>query len=699
MGLKDIVIKNSYDSNIDDVINDFYIPALSQAIRYDRIAGFFTSSSLAISARGILNMLENNKTPKGCKIRILASPRLSQSDVELINSASSSPERHINEILYQELVSEQVDIVSNYRALLAHLIAKDIVEIRLVYIIKDGCYQSYDEIEKSSMFHQKVGILYDNQDNAISFSGSINESFTAWNDNIEEFKTFQSWIPGVSDYCRSDIDKFNAYWNRERPNTYITDLPDAIRNQFIEIANTSDFKDLKAKILKRKAKHLFKEIQQTLFPFQKDALQQWLENNRRMLFAMATGTGKTRTAIACMTSVMEQQDSLVIIATPQTSLNKQWETEIEKLDIEFERKITCDSTNPKYKQELAKYISWLKSGALHNLGLFVTHATASSSYFINTVSSLQSSNCKILFIGDEVHGMGSIEHKKALLECYDYRIGLSATPERWFDDEGSDILKEYFGNRTFEFGIEEALTTFNPLTNRPFLSKYRYFIRSAYLTAEEDERYNYYTQKYLQVNGKDKEAEERRQRLLIQRSAILKKAENKLDTFASIIDEIRKKQNIRNTIVFCADGEQVSEVLNILKQRGIFASSLTEKQGSAESPQFNGMSERNFIIQQFKDELIEVLVAIKCMDEGIDIPSADTAIIISSTTNPREYIQRIGRVIRNHPGKQYANIYDIAVKSTDENINASIRKNEDRRLTYIVSLASNGSETIKEIYR
>ena len=140
-------------------------------------------------------------------------------------------------------------------------------------------------------------------------------------------------------------------------------------------------------------------------------------------------------------------------------------------------------------------------------------------------------------------------------------------------------------------------------------------------------------------------------------------------------------------------------MLNILKQRGIFASPLTEKQGSIESPQFNGMSERNFIIQQFKDELIEVLVAIKCMDEGIDIPSADTAIIISSTTNPREYIQRIGRVIRNHPGKQYANIYDIAVKSTDENINRSIRKNEDRRLIYIVSLASNGSETINEIYK
>lgn len=691
MGLRELELKRSYDSSIDDVIDDFYVPVLSKARRYDRIAGFFTSSSLAVSSKGILKIAAS-----GGQVRFLVSPKLSEEDAKIINGAVIDPEEYINDVLYKELLDSKADIIENYKLLLAHLIAKGIVEIRVVLIKSHNKYLSAEEIEKSSIFHQKVGIVYDENDDVLSFSGSINESFNAWNENVEEFKTFKSWNEGQSEYCFADVEKFNSFWNGDREKVVVMDFPEAIKQKYIELAETSDFQEIKKRIEYRIRNNTNKKLINSLFWYQREAMQKWKNNNYRLLFAMATGTGKTRTAFACISELMKSERLLIVIATPQSSLSRQWHDEAGKINVIFDKSIICDSSNS-YKKTLDEDISKLNLGMINNLALFTTHATASDKKFIEQLKRLKRSKVKMLFVGDEVHGLGSSKQKDALLEEYDYRIGLSATPSRWFDEHGSKLLEEYFGDEKYEFGIERALTETNPLTNQSFLTPYNYFPEFVYLTPEENLKYESYTEKIVKCQGDDEETEERRKKLLQKRAEIIKSAEGKLYKLKEILIERMLRMRIENTIIFTSP-KHMRDVLMLLYDLRIMASPLTEQQGTTVSAKYGGMSERQMIIEEFKKKNIQVIVAIKCMDEGIDIPSADTAILMSSTTNPREYIQRIGRVIRRYPGKRFAEIIDLIAKSDDLEISSRIQANEYKRVHYIVELARNAVTAIDKLY-
>ena len=315
---------------------------------------------------------------------------------------------------------------------------------------------------------------------------------------------------------------------------------------------------------------------------------------------------------------------------------------------------------------------------------------------MNKINFLKHNKTKVLFVGDEVHGLGSKEQRLALNEKYEYRIGLSATPGRWFDDEGSKILKRYFGNDLYEFGIEDALREINPMTGLTFLTPYNYYPEFIYLTEDEDLDYSTLTSKICSLHGDEKEIEETRERLLEKRAEIIKNAERKVDGLKKILLKMQSEKRIENTLIFTSPAH-IRDVMNILLELNINGAAIV---ANVDSKAKNGeqLSERQIIIEQFKKRKIQVIVAIKCMDEGIDIPSADTAILMSSTTNPREYIQRIGRVIRRYEGKKYANIYDLVAKSEDPDINYSIQKNELKREKYIVEMSRNSISAIEKIY-
>lgn len=693
MGLRDIDIQRNYDSADNDVVNDFYIPALSQSIEYDRIAGFFTSSSLAISLRGVVNIIEH-----GGRIRMLASPRFSADDAIAMNAAISDPEPFLSDWIYKNVLDNDNASFSDYRKLMSHLIAKGILQIKVVLVKMNGRYLTGEEIDNISMFHQKVGILKDADGNKVSFSGSINESFVAWNDNIEEFKTFKSWEPGQAEYCESDEKKFSDYWNNMKERAETIDIPNAVRNRFIEITKEEDFEDVKKRIRSRESRHTKeRELFETLFEYQREAVKQWESNNFRLLFNMATGTGKTRTALSCIERMLKKERLLVIIATPQSMLSKQWLDEVENLKLDFGPTLVCDGSNA-YKTKLDAIISKLNLGVYNKATLFTTHSTACKSHFLNkTIEDLKHSKTKVLFVGDEVHGLGSEIQQKGLSDVYEYRIGLSATPSRWYDDEGSLLLANYFGGQSFEFDISKAIRTVNPITGKTFLTPYYYYPRTVYLTEGEDEEYEAKTQRLSKLHGDDEEIKKRRERLLQERADILKGADDKLTELEDLIIELKGKGRIENTIVFTSPKHLV-DTLEILDRQGVLAAPLTEAQKNTPLEKYNGLSERQNILKEFSKRSIQVIVAIKCMDEGIDIPSADTAILMASTTNPREYIQRIGRVIRRYEGKRSAVIYDFVTKSHNKNIDKTIQSNELRRARYIAELANNSVDAIIKMY-
>lgn len=648
-------IKRAYDSGMDDILHDFYIPVLEKANRYDRIAGFFSSSTLAVAAKGMAGLIKN-----GGKMRLVTCPKLSHRDVEMLKLDADG----LDEKIISNFISSEDEIQDEFEydhvKAMGWMLSKDLLEIRIAVIKRDGIICDEEEINNSGIMHQKVGVLYDQCGNVITFSGSNNESAGGWINNTEEFKVFASWDTGYP-YYHDDIKKFDSFWEKDvRNDVEIKTVPQALNERLIE--EGKDFNITKIAVSrypsnKDNSDGLIKleKEQLRLYDYQKAAVNMWEENNRCLIFQMATGSGKTRTAIGCMSNAMKDtKPLLIIIATPQTTLSVQWKKDIEKLDIPSKYSMLADSTASNWRKNLQKEILFLSIGKYPYLIVYTTHATCSSTDFINIISSKTDGITKF-FIGDEVHGMGSKEQRKGLLDCYTYKLGLSATPQRWFDDSGSKLIQDYFGNNSYIYSVRQALLA---------RSLVEYYYYPCFISLTEDEL-NDYIEKTKEIARKShfKKTEEEKyntlDRLRMARADIEKNAYEKYQELDHILDKIG--DNIKNTIIFVSP-EQINEVMKMLGRRGISASRFTKDQGTNPEKRYGGKSERDYIIDLFKQEKYQVLVAIKCLDEGIDIPSAETAIIMASTTNPREYVQRIGRIIRRFPGKQSASIYDMVVR-------------------------------------
>lgn len=645
MSYKDLQIKTSYETtaNRAQLLEEFYIPILENTKQYFRIAGFFSSSSLAVAAKGIEGLIKNNGI-----MRLLISPRLSEQDVRVLQAYQSDD---LPETLsfFQQLNFEDFANFDNLQAL-AWLLANKKLEIRIVV----------DKNSQDCIFHQKIGIGYDLDGNMISFSGSINETAQAWLNNIEEFKTFKSWEPGQLDYLISDLKKFNEYWNGEREDVAtVYTIPQSIANKIIQVA-PRDINDLS--IMKR-YKHEKNDGKNeiSLFAHQHAAVNMWKDNDMQLLMEMATGTGKTRTAIGCMLELLNKiSNLLVIVATPQNTLSRQWKRDIEdELKIIFDYSKIIDGNNAKWKKDLEICLLDLNSNMINNAIIYTTHNTLSDSKFIHIINETQGST-KIMLVCDEVHAIGSEHQQLALLDSYQYRVGLSATPKRMFDEHGTEIIREYFGNKAFEFTIKDALGTINPLTGKPFLNQFYYHPVFIDLTDEEREKYTKLSKEIAVIASAEEVDQERLNMLLIRRANILKNAENKMIMAETLLCELNSKERIQDTIVFATD-KQVDPLLKMLASHAISRCKITEEESTTKKIGSQGNTEREEFIDQFRKREIQVLIGIKCLDEGIDIKTARIAILMASSTNPREYVQRIGRVIRPYKNKAFSHIYDFIV--------------------------------------
>jgi superfamily II DNA or RNA helicase len=702
MPFRDLNLKPGYDSGTDNLVEDFYIPLLKESVVYDRIAGFFTSSSLAIAAEGIAGLIKNNG-----KMRLLVCPKLSEEDAEMIKSCTLEPQKVIEQCMLKEIRTSNLEdsFANDHVDALGWLLCNGLLEMKVATMV---C--PLPGIEP--LFHQKVAVLRDKTGDVISFSGSINETSFAWLYNSEEFKVFKSWESGQLGYVKGDIQKFNDYWNARIKNTNIYNLPEAVKENLIERSKKFNIEKLSLEnyILRRSETPVKDRL--SLFPYQKKAVQKWKDNNQQLMFEMATGTGKTRTAIACINSLLEKKEkTLIVISCPESTLSRQWVTEINNLGLDFDYSLFADGTSD-WRNTIDKSIKELEVGLINSLIIYTTHTTGCTYDFVNLLDTKSDDIIKC-FVGDEAHGLGAKKTRLGLMKNFPYRIGLSATPKRWFDDTGTQIIYDYFGNNSFDFSISDALCTRNPLTGRPFLVKYYYKPIFVTLNDEEMEQYIQLTNKIRNLHFLSKnsdEYEELYENLLFERSRIIKNAESKYGFFKNLIDELKAKNTIEDTLIFTSEG-QISKVLLILKEAGVLAHRFTEHEGTKKEKQYGGISERSHLIKCFKENKLQALVAIGCLDEGIDIPTADTAILLANSGNCREYIQRIGRVIRTAPGKTHANIYDFIVvpllsfSNTFEDIKEFekiIFEKELKRVMEISKNARNNQEvvsTVNNLYR
>lgn len=700
---KDLLLKNSYETKKDDLIADFYIPTLNLSWRYDRISGYFSSSSLAIAARGLYGLIKN-----GGKMRLVMCPRLSKEDAAIIEtSVDPSATERILDINLDEIVDS---FERDHVAALGWMLSKGLLEIKIAVVTA----YSEDEYKRQmdSIMHQKVGIMYDMENNALSFSGSNNESASGWLENIEEFKVFREWEDGQRSYFESDMAKFREFWNDSREGVFVRNLPDSVKEKLIQISSDFDVENLALEHYYKKTRKPELEVREKIihkrklkpFSYQQEAIEKWESNGRRLLFQMCTGSGKTITALGCMERVLKEGPALVVIACPQSTLSSQWMTVVNSLDIPVGTMMMCDSSLPtNWRKVLNRNVSALEAEMINSLVVFTTHATCSKEDFCEVIESVV--GIKKMLIGDEVHGMGSTDHSKGLLECYDFRVGLSATPSRWFDESGTQLIEDYFGNDSYVFDLAKALYESNPLTNKPFLVNFNYHPEFISLTEDELEEYRELSEKIRKMSGSSNEDIRRALEFLLFRRANLEKsAENKYKKLEEILDRIEREDKIADLIIFVSE-EQIGRVMEMLGKRGIVAHKFTQEEGTTKMAKYGNLSERDYLIKLFARGEYQVLVAIKCLDEGIDIPSASKAIIMASSTNPREYVQRIGRIIRQADGKENADIYDMIIRPNLSDVSEEFRKLENRifrkemeRVKDLSANALNNSKVLGKVY-
>jgi len=614
----DLDLPRVIDTEDTDFIADFYDPLLSRAIEYKRGVGYFSSTWLESAARGMAELAENGGTAKW-----VTSPILSEEDWKAIQRGE---EARTNEVLKESLADEvndlRFDLEYSTRNTIAWMIADGLLEIR--FAIPDK--------ELSGSFHDKFGIFTDSEGNKVAFHGSQNDSENALS-NYEAYTVDCNWLgdrdaEGVS----SQEDRFNRLWEGQMNNVNVYSIPEAVEKDIAELRD-DDYRPY--------SPPGEEGGEYELRPYQQEAVNAWQENGQRGLFEMATGTGKTFTALAATEAACEGVDppGLVVIAVPFTHLAAQWEEEMESFDLDTPT-YAYGTDNPDWKSDLSTIVSNLNLGIKESAVILTTHTTLSQDYFKEQIRAHQGTS---LLIGDEAHHLGSAHQQGGLLEDYDYRIGLSATPERYFDEEGTEYLLDYFGGTVYEFTLGEAIPE--------YLVPYEYYPVVVELTAEELEDYRSLSHRLAKISHNEDADEEIRERLAQKRANIIKSAENKYARLGSVIDRL---DPIDHLLVY-TNSEQLEHVQEILNAKGIVQHKFTYHENS---------KEREQILADFESGEYDALVAMKCLDEGVDVRATKQAILMSNTGNPMQFIQRRGRVLRTFEGKERATIFDFIVVPT-----------------------------------
>ena len=696
--------KLSWSSLNDNLIESFYRPALKNAILYQRKAGYFSSTSFVGITKEIIELIENNG-----RIQLITSPNFSASDKNILEKSITEREDTLSKLFFDDLLDDPDDTKQNFVKLMAYMLVHK-VQGRSQLEIKIALTDS-----GTGIFHEKLGIIYYPDNEAISFSGSVNETISGWSKNIENFKVFTSWSDETNKQAIEDDKKsFDSLWRGNISNVKIFDLPTAVKEHMLKISPKSDaeYKETLEKVC-QSIGYKKQALNEFLRDYQIEAKNNWIRNNYRGLFTMATGTGKTFTALGCINQFQHaKKRTMTIIACPQTHLVDQWKREVgqynshmpESKQVVVERDIICYGENHSWKNQfecmMNDFNRKLFGGGyiVQHVLIYVTHATLNSKDFKEFIQRID--DAEKLLIVDEVHNIGADLSQRALLEEYNARLGLSATPVRHYDPEGTKTIMAYFDDVVFELSLEYAI-------KKEYLCGYDYHPYYVELNSDEMDMYEELTRKiavqYAAKKSHKHTDEKDNFNPEIKRSNLVANAQNKIDTLTDILDS---GLNIKQTLIYCTSNpspvmplgspSQLKLVKQVLSKNNIISTSVTFE---------NPTKDRTIILDTLSQGHYDCITAVRCLDEGVDIPSVEIAIIMASSGNPRQYIQRRGRVLRqsSKTGKQKAVIYDLLVKppvTKDQLINLRERKlvaREMLRHKEFALLALNKESAIEKI--
>lgn len=656
---------------------DFFLNALMNSCNFDLGLGFFNSSGFRTLAMGFAFFIY-----KGGKMRFIINDTLNEDDKKAIQEGLIG---NPDEIIEKNLIDTIIKLSNTLSAYDKHFF-NCISWLISTEKLKIKAFTPIDE--RGGIVHQKFGLFSDINKNIIAFSGSANFSKSALTHNLETIECHSSWKCDESEKKRIKYyeEYFNEIWEGKFDKIReisIDKIKTTIRNNFnilgidnlIEeeryLIKNSNF-DSKVKKLYDKSTDNIKseifpmiisEIRQPSLPnkiklhqFQIQAFENWKANEFKGLLEMATGTGKTITAINCVLNLYNTDNELLtIVLVPTIDLADQWENEIRSFN--FYNIAIVNSKNPNWYNEIIAFINKATNVKTH-LFIICTYA----SYVIDNFQLILSKfDSKAVLIADEVHNFGTSNLIKTYNHNISKRLGLSATPARYFDEEGTDIMLKYFNavdGPTLKLDLKEAI-------EKDFLSQYYYYPKIVFLNDSELEEYIQISKKivkYFNIKKVSFKDDPVISNLLLKRKRIIHKANDKIDCFREILSELIKQNgNLKYTLVYVPEGSP--EFFDEEDKKLIDEYSFIIKEEFKQSQhQFTGNTKnRKDILINFAKGKISVLTAMKCLDEGVDVARTENAIFCASTSNPRQFVQRRGRILRKHPQKRFSRIYDMVV--------------------------------------
>lgn len=669
---KDILVKEQYDTSYEDVLNEFYKPVLEQSVSFDRAAGFFSPELMIESLSALRKFIKNNG-----HMRFIISPLLRNNDLTEIMDVLKDPDGAL--LLFEQQFAEAVN--------------KDELGLRSAQLFVALQQKGFLEVliaiprHEKGMFHQKISIYFDGEDHIVS-NGSNNETLAAYVHNIESFDVFRSWIE--TSRVNQHIQRFNQKWNGLDPNVKVLDFMKAMNSNILKrlITNQSveELIDLTEQLQRlRVEKKPRLPLKFDPYDYQKNAAETWLQQKQGIL-KFATGSGKTKTAIYSIRELYHQKSSLfVVVVVPDKTLSYQWAIEFQDVGV---KAVVCNSDN-NWRTPVIENVNFFKQEINDLYAVIATTDTFFGERFQSTINRLKD----YVVIVDECHSITTDKYKNNMPKVQ-YRLGLSATPESDYDEIRTQATIEYFNGIIAEYTLADAIKDKK-------LTPYNYYPIEVDLSEEEIEEYASFTRKISVLFNKDKPTPEEialRENLLFQRSRILYNAESKIDAVKQLLYDI--PDVINHLIIYCGTSNLKDEVgLTQLQMVNQVLNDL-----NIPHAQYTGTEntyERMIGIQEFRRGTYNSLTAIKCLDEGVDIPEIENAIILSSSQSVREFVQRRGRLLRLSPNKVMANIYDLIIVSEDERLETATLSELKRALEY-ASIASNKNDTYdkyEELYQ
>jgi superfamily II DNA or RNA helicase len=645
---------------------------------------------MAVAAKGLTALIRS-----GGKMQLVASPYLSEQDAEAIARGIKQRDEVICRVAQREFEREFEQVIKDRLACLAWLLSQGILEIKLAI---------HKNLHQYGIYHEKLGIFTDKDNNIVAFTGSANESSTALIDNFECVDVFCGWKLNERERALRKIENFQRLWENDTPKMEVMEFPEVAARSLLKLCpNQAPEHELQIEKVKKywvlaeqggsyrinrdeanqnesEAASLptfenFLKIE--LRPRQEDALNAWEAANRQGILAMATGAGKTITGLACAAKI--ENLNILIIGAPTNEIVQQWVDELENRTT-FRPPLIATGRAESWMEPLFRKLRLLNRGQLahERLPIIVvgSYSELSKSRVANLIVDAEGLPEHSLLIADEVHATGAAVYRHILREDFQYRLGLSATPIRPYDEEGTEFILKYFGGLVYEFSLEQAIAA-------GILCEYDYHVYVTSLTAREHSRFTNLTTKIGRLlNSDEEEAKMQAKRLAIQRARIIKSAASKFSALKRILTDHPPHRGM----IYCADIAQATEVSRLLAQRGFRVARYSSDD-----------VDRKRLLSEFARGYLDALVAVKCLDEGVDIPAADLAVILASDASERQFIQRRGRVLRAAPKKAIANVIDVVVVPPLGDSPVELIESEIRRVIQFAHAARNRMSLITKL--